>query len=81
MEVKPAGDGAARPGGQQFFVQRRDLAECPDCVRASHGRVGADSRRSELKRVRMAKRTLAGREGVKDEPVSTRDVRGMLLLN
>jgi hypothetical protein len=42
MEVKPAEDGAARPGGQQFFVQRRDLAECPNCLRASYGRVGAD---------------------------------------
>jgi hypothetical protein len=76
MEVKPAGDGAARPGGQQFFVQRRDLAECPDCLRASHGMVGADSRRGELKRARMAKRTLAGREAVKEELVSAHDTQG-----
>jgi hypothetical protein len=81
MEVKPAGEDAARPGGQQFFVQRRDLAECPDCLRASHGRVGADSRRGELKRARMAKRTVAGREAVKEKLVSARDIQGMSLLN
>jgi hypothetical protein len=81
MEVKPAGDGAARPGGQQFFVQRRNLAECPNCLRASHGRVGADSRRGELKRARIAKRTLAGREAVKEELVSARDIQGMFSLN
>jgi hypothetical protein len=81
MEVKPAGEGAARPGGQQFFVQRRDLTECPDCLKASHGRVGADSRRGELKRARMAKRTLAGQEALREELVNVRDIQGMSLLN